>query len=242
MLLRRGVNTAGALRIDVLSMLLLTASAIIGVFVRPHPLTVLVVVFIGAVGAGPRLCTGRPWSPADAITAARLGIITICTAAMIFQPGLSWTAVTLAASALLLDAGDGFVARRTVVTAAGEAFDERVDALFVLILSVSLVPLWGPWTMLPGLYYYGFKAITSLRARWQQKLPHSRVRKIVAAAQGILLVTAGSPLAQAHTWLGCTAAGIALTALTWSFARDIIWLERGASRPALSDATKIRTP
>ena len=219
----------GAVRSGTVAASLLAASAIVSVILNPALVTVLAVVVVAAIGVGPRLRRGRPWTPADTVTACRLGLVIVCTCLIIHsQPGLTWAAVIVGSLALALDGLDGFVARRTQVTEAGAGFDETVDAVFILILALALVPLWGWWTALPGLYYYVFRFITAFRPQWQQKLPFSQMRKVVAAAQGILLITAASPLAQAHEWIGFGAAGLALAALTWSFGRDIIWLERHA--------------
>ncbi|WP_166825901.1 CDP-alcohol phosphatidyltransferase family protein [Brevibacterium limosum] len=227
-----GIGTGplnGAVRSGIVAASLLAASAIVSVLLNPALVTVLAVVAVAAIGVVPRLRRGRPWTPADTVTACRLGLIVVCTCLIIHsQPGLDWSAVIIGSLALVLDGLDGFVARRTQVTEAGAGFDETVDALFILILALALVSMWGWWTALPGLYYYAFRFITGFRPRWQQRLPFSRMRKVVAAAQGILLITAASPLAQAHEWMGFGATGLALTALTWSFGRDIVWLERHA--------------
>lgn len=220
---------SGAVRSGTVAASLLAASAIASLILNPALVTVLAVVAVAAVGIGPRLRRGRPWTPADTVTVCRLGLVIVCTSLIIHsQPGLNWSAVVVGSLALALDGLDGFVARRTQVTEAGAGFDETVDALFILILALALVPLWGWWTVLPGMYYYVFRFITAFRPQWQQRLPFSQMRKVVAAAQGILLITAASPLAQAHDWIGFGAAGLALTALTWSFGRDIVWLERHA--------------
>ena len=219
----------GAVRSGIVAASLLAASAIVSVILNPALVTVLAVIAVAAIGVGPRLRRGRPWTPADTVTACRLGLVIVCTCLIVHpQPGLTWAAVVLGSLALALDGVDGFVARRTQVTEAGAGFDETVDALFILILALALVPMWGWWTALLGLYYYVFRFITAFRPQWQQRLPFSQMRKVVAAAQGILLITAASPLAQAHEWIGFGAAGLALAALTWSFGRDIIWLERHA--------------
>lgn len=45
---------------------------------------------------------------------------------------------------------------------------------------------------------------------------------------GILLLTAGSPLAVENPWIGIMSAAIALAALVISFGRDVLWLEQHA--------------
>lgn len=238
-----GTRTSiGPVRSGSVPLSLLAASVIVSLALFPAVVTVIAAAAILAIGVGPRLRRGRPWTPADVVTAARLGVVIVCACLIIHsQPGLNWPAVIIGSSALALDGLDGFVARRTKVTAAGAAFDEAVDALFILILGLALVPLWGWWAALPGLFFYVFRLITAIRPRWQQPLPSSQMRKVVAAAQGVLLITAASPLAQNHVWIGFGATGLALAALTVSFGRDIIWLERHA-RPGQSVATASSAP
>ena len=59
--------------------------------------------------------------------------------------------VTLAAVALVLDAVDGWVARRTgTATAMGARFDGEVDAFLILALSVYVAPTCGAWVLAIG--------------------------------------------------------------------------------------------
>lgn len=235
MLRTRTTTGAGAVVDGPLPWSLLAASAVVAALIEPSLLCGLAALAVLVIGGLTRLRRGAPWTPADAVTATRLGLAVVCVSLLLTDgPGLSWSAVAVGSAALALDALDGYIARRTRATEAGAAFDETVDALFVLLFSLALVPLWGVWTVLPGLYYYVFTAITAVRTQWQQKLPYSRMRKVVAAAQGILLIAAGSPPAQAHPWFGFACAGAAVTALSWSFGRDIVWLERHHS--AVHDA------
>lgn len=193
---------------------------------RPLWTTLLVSLLIVAIGAARSLLRKESWFLADNITTTRLGLIIVFSALALLGTGFSWFMVGIGSVALALDTCDGFVARRTIITAAGASYDEAVDALFVLILSVALTPLWGVWVILPGLFYYVFRSIAHFRLTWRRRLPPSQLRKTIAAAQGILLLTAGSPLAQAHSWLGFLSASTAIAALVYSFGRDVLWLER----------------
>ena len=215
------------------SVALLCLFAVVALSIRPHWSTAVLSVLVIGVGAG-RSLTRRvePWTLADHVTTTRLGLIVIFCAVAWSGPGFSWPAVTIAAVALALDDVDGFVARRTGSTVAGAYYDEAVDALFVLLLGLGLVPLWGFWTVLPGGLYYLFHGIAIFRSAWQRPLPASRLRNVVAASQGVLLLTAGTPLAQAHWWLGVGTAGLALVVLGFSFGRDIRWLEDPAHHQA----------
>src|ERR671914_729658 len=72
--------------------------------------------------------------------------------------------VTLAGVALVLDAVDGWVARRTgMTTALGARFDGEVDAFLILALSVYVAPAYGAWVLAIGAARYGFLAAGWLR-------------------------------------------------------------------------------
>ncbi|MDN5549888.1 MAG: CDP-alcohol phosphatidyltransferase family protein [Brevibacterium sp.] len=208
---------------------LLGAATLISAVLQPQGSTVLLMLALFGLGAGRSLFRAERWRPADDVTTVRLGLIMVFTALIIRDDGFSWTAIVVGGLALILDACDGYVARRTGATSAGADFDESVDALVVLVLSVALVPIWGWWVVLPGTFYYLFRGAALLRPAWrQQQLPPSVLRKTIAASQGILLLIAGSPVALANPSLGIMSAVIALAALIFSFGRDILWLERHA--------------
>lgn len=199
--------------------------------IRPHWGTAVLSALVIGVGAGRSLARGESWTLADQVTTTRLGLIVIFCALGLPGPGFDWLAVTVGAVALALDGVDGFVARRTGSTATGAIYDEAVDALFILLLGIGLVSLWGWWTVLPGTLYYLFHGVAFFRSAWRRPLSASMLRKTVAASQGILLLSAGTPLAQAHSWFGAGAAGLAVLALIFSFGRDIRWLEDSAHQP-----------
>ena len=61
--------------------------------------------------------------------------------------------------ALILDAVDGKVARRTgTSTPLGARFDMEVDAFLILVLSVYVAMSLGPWVLLIGVMRYAFVA------------------------------------------------------------------------------------
>lgn len=193
-----------------------------------HPgwLTVILGLFVIAIGAGQSLFRREPWMLADHITTTRLGLIIVWCALVPGETGFSWPAVIVGAVALALDGPDGVVARKTGGTHAGAAYDEAVDALTILLLGIGLAPLWGAWTVIPGLLFYVFHAIALVRPTWRHPLPPSLRRKSTSAAQGVLLLSAGSPLAQAWSWVGLSYVGGALGLVVYSFAADVYWLER----------------
>lgn len=120
---------------------LLGAATLISAVLQPQWSTVLIMLALFGLGAGRSLFRAERWRPADDVTTVRLGLIMVFTALIIRDDGFSWTAIVVGGLALILDACDGYVARRTRATSAGADFDESVDALVVLVLSVALVPI-----------------------------------------------------------------------------------------------------
>jgi phosphatidylglycerophosphate synthase len=133
--------------------------------------------------------------------------------------------VTLAAVALVLDAVDGWVARRTgTETALGARFDGEVDAFLILALSVYVAPACGAWVLAIGIARYLFLAGEWLLPWMRAPLPPRRWRKVAAATQGIVLTVAAAgvlPLALAQALLVA-----ALVLLTASMAQCVWWLWR----------------
>jgi phosphatidylglycerophosphate synthase len=133
--------------------------------------------------------------------------------------------VALTAVALLLDGVDGKVARRTgTASALGARFDMEVDAFLILVLSVYVSMLLGPWVLLIGGMRYGFVAAARLWPWLNAPLPPSTARKAVAALQGVLLLLAGAGLLPHAVNTAVVLAALGL--LVWSFGRDVRWLWR----------------
>lgn len=198
----------------------------------PNLLDGVVCLMVAGVGATRSLLRRDRWTLADDLTTLRLGIVVMVTASLLADDGsgFTWTAVVLGATALAMDGLDGKIARSTGSTRAGALYDETVDALFILILSVGLVPVWGPGCLIPGLMYYSFHAVAVFHSAWRKRLPHSLSRRVIAAAQGILLLVAGSPIAVAFPAFGLLCVAAAVMSVLYSFGRDILWLERHTGR------------
>ena len=133
--------------------------------------------------------------------------------------------VTLAAVALVLDAVDGWLARRTgTATALGARFDGEVDAFLILALSVYVAPACGAWVLAIGAARYLFLAGEWLLPWMRAPLPPRRWRKVVAATQGVVLTVAAAgvlPLALTQALLLA-----ALALLTASMGECTWWLWR----------------
>ncbi|MET8178205.1 CDP-alcohol phosphatidyltransferase family protein [Streptomyces sp. NPDC005336] len=171
---------------------------------------------------------------ANRVTLARatlVGGVTALVADSFESPPPVTVLVALTAVALILDAVDGQVARRTGTSSSlGARFDMEVDAVLILVLSVYVATALGPWVLLIGGMRYAFVAAARFLPWLRGSLPPSRARKTVAALQGILLLVVGSgilPYAAAFA-----TALLALTLLSWSFGRDIRWLWSTRDRQA----------
>jgi phosphatidylglycerophosphate synthase len=138
--------------------------------------------------------------------------------------------VTLSTVALVLDAVDGQVARRTgTATPLGGRLDGEVDAFLILLLSIIVSRDYGGWVLAIGAARYALLLAGWLIPWLAAPLPPRYWRKVVAAVQGIVLTVAASGVPGRLT--GMIAVAAALLLLAESFGRDVIWLYRaGAGR------------
>ncbi|MPZ95324.1 MAG: CDP-alcohol phosphatidyltransferase family protein [Propionibacteriales bacterium] len=164
--------------------------------------------------------------PADLVTGLRAvlacGVAALVAASFVQQPAVR-SLVGLTVAALVLDAVDGWVARRTrTASTFGARFDGEVDAFLILVLSVYVAQTLAGWALAIGAARYAF-----LVAGWcfpwlRGQLPPRYWRKVVAATQGIVLTIAAASAAPG--WLTYTALAVALALLIESFGRDVLWL------------------
>jgi len=185
------------------------------------------VITNAAVARGLDRCA-HALGPADLVTLTRAtlacGVAAVAADAFVQQPAVT-ALVALTVVALVLDAVDGSVARRTRTTSMfGMRFDGEVDAFLLLVLSVYVAGSVGGWVVAIGAARYLFAVagwgLPCLRGR----LPPRHWRKVVAAIQGIVLTVAAADVVP-HA-LTYAALAIALALLAESFGRDVLWLWR----------------
>ncbi|MEU0360219.1 CDP-alcohol phosphatidyltransferase family protein [Streptomyces cyaneofuscatus] len=190
----------------------------------------------------------KSFGPANAVTLIRTtlvgGVTALVAESFAGDPRIT-ALVSLTTVALLLDAVDGQVARRTGTQSAfGARFDMEADAFLILILSVHVAASLGAWVLLIGSMRYVFVAAARPLPWLNGPLPPSGARKTVAVLQGVILLTAAADL------LPLVAARLlvlsALISLIWSFGRDVrgLWYRRGhgrtrAARPHPRRATPV---
>ncbi len=101
--------------------------------------------------------------PADRVTLARATLavgVAVLVADSFSQSAPVTLLVSLAGFALVLDAVDGWVARRTHTSAMlGARLDAEVDAFLILVLSAYVARSSGAWVLVIGAARYGFLAV-----------------------------------------------------------------------------------
>ncbi|MDG4823449.1 CDP-alcohol phosphatidyltransferase family protein [Asanoa sp. WMMD1127] len=170
----------------------------------------------------------KTYGPADWVTAARttlIGVVAALVVDSLRQPPAVTAIVGLVVVALLLDGVDGQVARRTGTTSAfGARFDMEADSFLVLVLSLYVARDAGWWVLAIGGMRYAFM-LGIWSTRWMRgTLPPRYWRKVVAATQGVALVTATAGILPFRVNLVLLLVAFAL--LVESFGRDVLWLWR----------------
>jgi len=179
--------------------------------------------------------------PADWVTLTRTLLIAGVAGLVAdsFGRPLSTTAlVTLSTVALVLDAVDGQVARRTgTATPLGARIDGEADAFLILLLSIAVSQDYGGWVLVIGAARYALLLAGWLIPWLAAPLPRRYWRKVVAAVQGIVLTVAASGRLDRLT--GMIAVAAALLLLAESFGRDVIWLYRTGAGPRTRRALRL---
>src|SRR4051812_46655683 len=161
--------------------------------------------------------------PADVVTTTRLlltGVVALLVVRSLTGHPDTGLLVAVAAVALVLDAVDGQVARRTgTCTRFGARYDMEVDALLVLVLSVQVAATVAWWVLLIGLARY-LLLVAGWCLPWLRRdTPPRRWAKVVAAVQGIVLtVVAAGVLPHGAALI---ALAVALALLAESFGHQV---------------------
>ena len=179
--------------------------------------------------------------PADWVTLTRALLIAGVAGLVAdsFGRPVSITAlVTLSTVALVLDAVDGQVARRTgTATPLGARIDGEVDAFLILLLSIAVSQDYGSWVLVIGAARYALLLAGWLIPWLAAPLPPQYWGKVVAAVQGIVLTVAASGLLDRRA--GMIAVAAALLLLAESFGRSVIWLYRTSAGPRTRRALRL---
>jgi phosphatidylglycerophosphate synthase len=182
--------------------------------------------------------------PADRVTLIRatlVGGVAALTVESFTRHVPAAVLAALAGVAIVLDALDGMVARRTGTTSAlGARFDMEVDAFLILVLSVYATRPVGGWVLAIGAMRYAYVAATWILPWLRGSLPPRYWRKVVAATQGIILVFPAADVLPRPLLSAALAVSLAL--LIESFGRDVRWLWRHRQpSPALAPAAVPRS-
>ncbi len=189
-----------------------------------------VTTYVGLTRGLARHGGGGGLRPADRVTLTRatiVGAVAALVADSFSRPTPVTLLVALTVVALLLDAIDGWLARRTAsVTTLGARFDLEVDAFLILVLSVYVARSAGAWVLAIGAARYLFVGAGWLLPWLRGTLPPRRWCKVVAATQGVVLATTAA--AVLPPWLASAALGTALVLLAESFGREVwgLWALR----------------
>ena len=179
--------------------------------------------------------------PADWVTLTRMLLIAGVAGLVAdsFGRPVSITAlVTLSTVALVLDAVDGQVARRTgTATPLGARLDGEADAFLILLLSIIVSRDYGGWVLAIGAARYALLLAGWLIPWLAAPLPARYWGKVVAAVQGIVLTVAASGLP--GRLAGMIAVAAALLLLAESFGRNVIWLYRTGAGPRTRQALRL---
>ena len=153
------------------------------------------------------------------------------------RPVSSTALVTLSTVALILDAVDGQVARRTgTATPVGARIDGEADAFLILLLSIVVSQDYGGWVLAIGAARYALLVAGWLIPWLAAPLPPRYWGKVVAAVQGIVLTVAASGVPSRKA--GMIAVAVALLLLAESFGRNVIWLYRTGAGPRTRRAVR----
>lgn len=181
------------------------------------------------------------FGPANRVTLVRMGAVAL-TAALIGEtlprapidtmPAAAWWLVIAATLTALLDAVDGWLARRSgLASGFGARFDMETDAAFTLVLCALVVQAGqsGVWILASGLMRHAFMAAAFAWPWLNGPLQPSKRRQTVCVVQITTLIVCLGPIVP--PLLASTLAAISLALLTLSFAIDVRTLAQQRPTP-----------
>ena len=187
--------------------------------------------------------TAAGFAACHRVTLVRVGLVGLLAGLLVAPQtldALGWTVLAIALAALVLDGVDGWLARRQgTASAFGARFDMEVDAALIAVLAGLA---WvggkaGVWVLALGLMRYAFVTAARLWPWLAAPLPHSLRRKAVCVLQVAVLAALMAPVLDPPATVAMAA--VALAALTWSFAVDVVWLWRHRPRTATGATTGV---
>ena len=164
---------------------------------------------------------------ANLVTLGRSGLVCALAGALPHDDTPAWPLWLVAGLAALLDAVDGWLARRSRMTSPfGARFDLEIDALLILVLSLLVwrMDRTGAWILAAGAMRYLFIGAMTPWPWLARPLPASTRRKLVCVVQVVSLLLCLLPGLPGMLTRAIGALG--LLALTASFATDVHWLQR----------------
>jgi phosphatidylglycerophosphate synthase len=244
----RRVHTGPVLGLLALLMLLVALAATVGLGAPGWVAGVAAgaggaVALAGALARRPAYRLG----PADVVTLSRAvligGVAGLSADGVASGSAAVGTLVTLATIALVLDAVDGTVARRSgTASEFGARFDMEVDAFLILVLSAYVASTTGWWVLAIGAARYVFVAATWVLPWLRAALPVRFWGKVVAAVAGVALtVAAAQVLPRAGTVLVLL---LVLGLLAESFGHQVrgLWRLHRATESAVTTERPRRVP
>lgn len=150
---------------------------------------------------------------ANRVTAVRGGLV---IALGVVEPAARWSMVAVALAVFVLDAVDGWWARRTATASTfGAEFDMEVDAAYVAVLSVCLwrEAVGGAWILVPGALRYVYVLTIAVLGKTGDS-PRSRLTRYAFAILVSGLIVGLMPLGT----LSSAAALFGTLVVSYSFA------------------------
>ncbi|KIN71091.1 CDP-alcohol phosphatidyltransferase family protein [Sulfitobacter guttiformis] len=193
------------------------------------------VVFVAGVGLALRGLRTYPHAGiglCNLVTLFRFMLVTVVIAALMAPDAADWPVFIIAATALVLDGVDGWLARLSGHSSAfGASFDMEVDGVLAMTLALLAYTSGqaGVIVVLLGLPMYAFRAAQIAWPWLRGDLPPRFSRKLVCVIQIAVLIVIALPVtAQPLTDM---LALPTILALVWSFTLDIraLWIARSCA-------------